>query len=451
MDLTKYKFRCGGKSQRIFSLSGLSDISAPEAILAALLSRSATSEQILVQDAETLNKFLDLVSENELCGFALESIHLLGLEAKFRSLTIDHHGAMVDLLTLITRQSALEAIKFEKFEAKFASFLKLTSILHEPAIWLKGIVTSRTCYTNPSFRLSGDFDCFIDPRNFLEFYKILCEHDFHVITGDTGFCNQLGVGPVASVDDLFLAPSAELVPSAVFGFYRNRWPLLDIKFNPLDRGLKMIELDRFKRDAKFVQWRDQLFCAPDLLDQLMISLTHFEKDRLIGWKQLLDIKLLAEKINGTPELWNEFVRRSEVEGVSTACCAGLSLAQERLGLRDADQVVHDLSPRAQGISQRLFTFTVTPLFYWNASSVPMLLANAKFSDDSSRKMRVLKESFFPNKQFLSKYYFGGRDLSVISTTFALLLHWLILWLPGGVVRRTFGRLIWRHNQFGTEE
>ncbi len=451
MDLTRYRLRCGGKSQRFFSLSDLSNISAPEAILAALLSRNAAIENTLVQDVEILNKFLDLVSQNELCGFVLESIHLLGLEAKFRGLTISHHGVTVDLLTLITRQSALEAIKFEKFESKFASFLELTSSLGPSIIWLKGIVTSRTCYTNPSFRLSGDFDCFVAPKNFSHLYNILRLHDFRVIAGDTGFCNQLGVGPVGSIEELFLVPADDLVPSAVFGFYRNRWPLLDIKFNPLDRGLKMIELERFERNATVVPWRGQKFSAPDLLDQLMISLTHFEKDRFTGWKQLLDIKLLAEKIDSTPELWDEFIRRCAVEGVSTACCAGLSLAQERLGLSNADQVIQALSPKAQGVLQRLLTFSVTPLFYWNTSSVPMLIANAKFSDDSSRKMRVLKESFWPSKQFLSKYYCGGNKLGVMSTAFALVLHWLILWLPGGIVRRTFGKLIWRQNQIGTSE
>jgi hypothetical protein len=430
-------------------LSDRAHLSAPESMMAALLSRSQRSQESLnFQDAETLNLFLDLVSENELTGFVLESIYILKLENRFRSLTVNHHGSEVDLLTLITRQSALEAIKFEKFEKKFAGFLDITTRFNDRIIWLKGIVTSRTCYSDPAYRLSGDFDCYVNPIDFPELFQILTDNQFCVITGDTGFCNQLGVGPVGEISDVFLAPSDEFVPSAVCGLYRNRWPLLDIKVNPLDRGLRMVELGRFEKDVVSVHWRETKFSAPDILDQLMIALIHFEKDRFIGWKQLLDIKLLSEKINETQSLWDEFIRRCHVEGVSTACSAGLSLARERLELQDIDQVIERLSPRNEGLLRRLLTFTVTPLFYWNTSSALMLYANAKLSEDSARKMHALTNSLWPSKQFLSKYYFAGKRLNLLSYTLAIILHWLILFLPGGVVRRSFGKLLWKQDQFG---
>ncbi|CAN5675193.1 hypothetical protein BH10CYA1_BH10CYA1_55220 [soil metagenome] len=452
MDLTRYIFRCGGKSQRFFSLLDRAHLRQPEALLAALLSKGSRSAELLrAIDASSLSLFLDLVSANELTGFVLESIYVMRLESELRSLSINHHGTDVDLLTLMTRQAGLEAIKFEKFQKKFAGFLELTAALNRQLIWLKGIVTSRTCYASPEYRLSGDFDCYVNPKHFSELFEILKSNDFNVITRDTGFCNQLGVGPVGIIDDLFLVPSIDFVPSAVCGMYKNRWPLLDLKVNPLDRGLRMVELERFERDAVLVYWRDTTFSAPDLLDQLMIALTHFEKDRFVGWKQLLDIKLLAEKVNSTPELWNEFVRRCRIEGVSTACTAGLSLARDRLELTDVDGVIEELAPKDQSYWRRTFTFTVTPLFYWNTSSMLMLLANAKLSDDSARKMRVLKESFCPNKKFLSNYYFDGHELNPLTSTLALWLHWMTLCLPGGIVRRTFGKLIWKQNQFGINE
>lgn len=450
MDLTRYKLRLGGRSPRLFSLPDRHHLSAPEAMTAALLSRSTSGlNELSGHDESTLNLFLDLVSENELTGYCLESIYLLKLEAKFKSLTINHHGTKTDLLTLITRQSGLEAIKFEKFEKKFAAFLELTAPLNHELVWLKGIVTSRTAYSNAEYRLSGDFDCYVNPKHFPQLLQILNANEFRVIAGDTGFCNQLGVGPVSSIVDLFLVPSEDLIPSAVCGMYRNRWPLLDIKVNPLDRGLKMVELDRFERNKVTVSWQRCIFTAPDLLDQLLIALTHFEKDRFAGWKQILDIKLLAEKVNQTPEFWGEFVRRARVEGVGTACSAGLSLARERLNLAGVDSVIEDLTPADEKMSRRWLMFTVTPLFYWNTSSLPMLYANAKLADDSQRKLRVIQESLRPSKQFLSNYYLGGRPVTFFSYMYAMLLHWLVLWLPGGVVRRTFGKLIWRENQFGT--
>jgi Uncharacterised nucleotidyltransferase len=449
MDLTKYKLRCGGMSQRIFSLSDRAHLSAPDSMMAALLSRSQRNQESLyVQDAATLNVFLNLVNQNELTGFVLESIYMLKLENRFRSLTVAQDGSEVDLLTLMIRQSALEAIKFEKFEKKFVSFLNFTSRLNDRVIWLKGIVTSRTCYSDPVYRLSGDFDCYVNPTNFAELFQVLTDNQFCVITGDTGFCNQLGVGPVGDIGDVFLTPSDEFVPSAVCGLYRNRWPLLDIKVNPLDRGLRMVELDRFEKNAISVQWREIRFSAPDLLDQLMIALTHFEKDRFIGWKQLLDIKLISEKINETQSLWDEFIRRCHVEGISTACSAGLSLARERLELQGVDDVIERLSPRNEGVLRRLLTFTVTPLFYWNTSSALMLYVNAKLSEDSVRKMHALSKSLWPSKQFLSKYYFAGKQLNLFSYTVAIFLHWLVFFLPGGVVRRSFGQLIWKQDQFG---
>jgi hypothetical protein len=165
---------------------------------------------------------------------------------------------------------------------------------------------------------------------------------------------------------------------------------------------------------------------------------------------LLDIKLLSEKINETPENWNEFIRRCRVEGVSTACCAGLSLAVDRLGLAGVEKPIAETNAVDQGIARRVFSFTVTPLFYWNTSSLPMLLVNAFLADDSSRKMSVLKRSFVPDKKFLANYYFGKQNVNSIELSLGLLLHWLVLFLPGGLIRRTFGPRIWRGKQFGTK-
>ncbi|HEY9732633.1 MAG TPA: nucleotidyltransferase family protein [Drouetiella sp.] len=419
--------------------------------MAQLLRRSKFGESPLnEQTDESLAQFMNLVNQNELAGYILESIYLLGLESVFRARTINDGGSPADVFSLISRHAALEAIKFEKFDNKFVKFLDLTKALQAQLVWLKGIVTSRTCYTEPSQRLSGDFDCFLDSQFAHELHEILYEDGFRIIGADNGFCNQLGVGPVVSLDNLFLVPEDQFVPSAVMGYFKNRCPILDVKFNPLDRGLKMIELERFKSECTLVNWRGRQFLAPSLIDQLIIALTHLEKDRFLGWKQLLDIKLIAEKINETPDSWSEFVRRCRVEGVSTACCAGLSLAQDRLGLSGVEKVIAETNVAGQGISRRLFSFTVTPLFYWNTSSLPMLFANAALADDSPRKTAVLRRSFVPRKDFLANYYFGKQNLNPLEYSLGLLLHWLVLFLPGGLIRRTFGPRLWKGKQFGTQ-
>lgn len=431
-------------------MPAVNQLSLAERLMAVMLGRNSSTDAILAsQTAESANLFLQMLIENELGGYVLESIYLLKLEAIFRKILVTLDGGEVDLFTAISRQSALEAIKFEKFDNKFVDFLDLTAALGSEIIWLKGIVASRTCYREPAQRLSGDFDCFLQSRYLTHLNEILVSAGFHVILDDYGFCNQLGVGPVLALDSLFLVPNEELVPSAVVGYFKNRCPIVDIKFNPLDRGLKMIELDRFLSEVERVPWRGRTFLSPGLLDQLLISLTHLEKDRFIGWKQLLDIKLLAEKINLHPQGWKEFVRRCQVEGLSTACCAGLSLARERLGLSGIDDVISETGATGQNISKRLLAFTVTPLFYWNTSSLPMLLANAAVSDDSTRKMNVLRRSFFPDKSFLSAYYLAGRTMNFVDHLRALILHWFVILLPGGVVRRTFGQLIWPERQIGS--
>lgn len=441
----------GGNYWSFFKLSRLEDLEPADRLVAAILSHSVTSaDQLSRGSLETVSKALELLIESELCGYACEAIYFLNLETLAKEISVNYSDASSNVLAVLSRQSSVEAIKFEKFDAKFTEFLEATAEIQNELIWLKGIVTSRTFYPSPQLRLSSDFDCFIEPSALVLVDTVLQNLNFSVITGDTGFCNQLGVGPVSSFNELFLAPSEELVASGVVGYHKVGWPIIDLKISPFDRGLKMVEGKRFKTNAIEVHWQTQSFYAPDLLDQLIISLTHLEKDRFKGWKQLLDIKILAENVNKNSDQWNEFVRRCRVEGVSTACWAGLTLAKDRLELSCVDDVVAQLEPSRLALMARFFIFTVTPLFYWNTSSFPMLLANAIFSDDASRKLEVLKTSLLPHRQFLSNYYCEGAKLSLISYPVVLLLHWLVLFLPGGLVRRTFGVHLWRGAQFGIQ-
>jgi hypothetical protein len=123
----------------------------------------------------------------------------------------------------------------------------------------------------------------------------------------------------------------------------------------------------------------------------------------------------------------------------------LSLAAERLSLQNVSETVSALAPHDRAARKILF-FTVTPLFYWNTSSLPVLALNAAVADDSPRKFAALGESLLPAQEFLSQYYAGGKPLSFATRALAILLHWLVLLLPGGVVRRTFGQFLWPNAQ-----
>lgn len=440
MELTKYWLRYGGNSSKLFRLDELTKLPPADALLSALLRESSAIEDLLKdQNAESVDQFVALVKENSLAGYVLSCVYKRKLEDQLKEL---HSSSTTTLISHLSRQAASEAVLYEQFENRFVKFLKRTAALSNRLIWLKGIVLSRTIYGEPNFRLSSDFDCFIEPKLVNEFHVLLTSQGFTDIAGDSGFCNQSGVGPVTELSDLFLSPSDELIPSGVIGYEKPGWPIVDVKFNPLDRGIRMVEQERFIRNATQVEWRSIVFLAPDLIDQLIISLVHFEKDRFKGWKQLLDIKLLVARMDEQPDLWDEFIRRALVEGIDKACWAGLLIAVNRVDAQVPEAVLVTLRKKDESFFGHLFSFTVTPLFYWNTSSLLMLWANALMSTDSRRKINALNRCILPDKHFLAKYYCGAENISPAKHLLVLPLHWLVLLLPGGIVRRTFGQWLW---------
>ncbi len=444
MDLAKYWVRYGGSSLEIFRIKKLSELSPAESLLSSLLhGNDDVSTMLNSLSLESSDFFVELVKENSLASYVLSQSYKSGVDTQLGEL---HNSSKETLLSILSKQAAWEAVTFERFDNHFVKFLDITADYNDRIIWLKGIVTSRTIYGEPSYRLSSDFDCFLEPKFLTEFDALLRANHFTNIAGDAGFCNQLGVGPVNKLADLFLAPSSEFVPSGVIGYQKPKWPILDLKFNPLDRGIRMVELARLIDNSTLVQWRSRIFLAPDLIDQLLVSLVHFEKDRFKGWKQLLDLRLLTEKMNENPTNWTEFVRRSKVEGIATICWAGLALTHERLKIDIPADILSELTAPKVNIAERLFRFTLTPLFYWNTSSLPMLLASACFSDDRERKANALKSSLLPSKTFLESYYFDGKKFDALQYLIALILHWSVLLLPGGVVRRTFGKFVWKGDE-----
>ena len=161
---------------------------------------------------------------------------------------------------------------------------------------------------------------------------------------------------------------------------------------------------------------------------------------------MIDIHLLCNEITRDDQ-WSEFVRRCMVESTNQSAWSGLVLCIDRFGTIVPSEVVSGLQPKFSSLS-RYFCFTLEPLFYWNCSSLPTLLLHALFLSDRRRKLVALKGAVFPNETFLRRYYGRGKKLTPFLKLIFALLNFVILFFPGLIVRRTFGRYLWRaSNQY----
>ena len=448
--------RSGGSDTSFFRLAPLDSNPLAIQLLCALIGRNgARAAAILAADpGRWLLYFLGLAQENALASLLLERIYTLGLRDLVSSLTYvqsanevsasDGVWAGNSLATNLQRQSAIEISRYDDFDDKFVTLLDGLECMGQSVVWPKGISLSRSLYGEPFHRSSGDFDCILRQQDAAEFVRLCSSLDYALLRGDPGFCNQLEVGPTSSLAELFASPSPSMTPSAVFGLSKNGWPLIDPKFNPLDRGLACKELERFFDNAKKLQWRNRTVQVPCFVDHLLITLVHSEKDRFHGWKSLIDIDLLAQQV-GRENGWTEFVRRCQAEGVTLSAWSGLYLVRDRFGTVIPNEVITELMPSQKNLSI-YFTFAVEPLYYWNCSSLLTLSLNAAFTADRRNKIPALRRAFFPSRDFLALYYCNKQKLSIIEAWVCLMLHWLVLILPGLLVRKSFGQAFWRAAQ-----
>jgi hypothetical protein len=72
----------------------------------------------------------------------------------------------------------------------------------------------------------------------------------------------------------------------------------------------------------------------------------------------------------------------------------------------------------------------------------MLLLNALLVGGRQRKQAIVVKSFLPADEFLSRYYANSRVVSFNNRWFYVILHWLVLACPAGLIRRTIGQFIW---------
>lgn len=420
-------------------------------LLCALIANDRVSaENILLSNPEDWYlRFLGSVQENGLSALICTKIFELGFREHAASVVLvkpektdkEQDGVWIEntLSTNLQRMSAVDMGRADEFERKLVKLMDRLSPLNDHIAWPKGISLARSLYDEPCHRISGDFDVITRPEFAQRFFDLCSDMNFAIIKGDAGFCNQLGVGPVKRLDDFFLVPNEGFVPSAVYGFEKDGWPLIDPKFNVLDRGLAFREVDRFFQDRLALSVGGHPLFAPSHLDHLMICCVHAEKDRFRGWKSLIDVHLLASAVDAAGS-WNEFSRRVNLEGARLSAWSALTLVRDRFNSPVPQSLLDELHPGGQ--SSTLISFTVEPLFYWNCSSAIMLLLNALYTGDRQRKLRALKASFFPPRTFLERYYSARDKSAALNIALALFCHWFVLLLPGFLVRKLFGTLMW---------
>ncbi|GEM_PF-2124712 len=445
--LDNYWVRLPEKFPRIIAVRRLKSLAkaAPGDRLVAALLRGDRAGALQVLGAPGSAVFLErLISggtTERLSALLYERLCQLELAEAATGQVLSTGASLLDTLrALATRTYTL----FATYDELFVKLYDELGEFQKQILWIKGPVLGRTLYAKPHFRFSVDFDLLVEPGAIDRVAERLQSGGFAIDWSDPGECHQLGTGPVGSLADLRISPSAEFEPINNISLQMSGWPHVELKCDPWNRGLKAATTERIFAGAEELVWRGRRFLYPSTVDHLLIELVHFHKHGFDGWHWLYDIHLLASKLTETPGRWQQLVERCRLEDeLAASAWAGLELARETLGSPVPPEVTSALAPADAGLWGKVFTYTVSTDFLWNRTSLPMLLLNAAFLGDRARKTKVLRQCLCPSREFLSRYYGGGKQVGFWTQRLYLLAHWVVLLLPGGLARRTLGRLIWR--------
>ncbi len=430
-----------GSVKHPYRLRPLAQSSADDRFISALLTKDRQKALSIMASPEFEPVIASLqakVTSQNLVALVYERLWSLDLIEALEPFKLTNQES---LASLIRQEAALAVSGFAALDERFH---QLVDWLQDDVIWIKGPVLARTLYERPQFRHSRDFDLVIRPDRVASVLAKLKANGFTPIWDEAGISPQFGVGPTGSLESLAILPSREYCPCSNLSLTKDGWPYVELKCDPLDTGLKMKELQRFFADCQSVPWFDRNFCAPSACDHLMLELTHLHKHGFEGWHWLYDIHLLVSSIAEQSSVWSEFERRCHHEGISTSAWAGLKLVADRLNSPVPAGTLEGLAPKKPEWATKYLTFTTTTEFLWNTATLPALLANALLLDDRQRKLAVLHETILPEPEFLCNYYCHGATMSAWLAPFIWLLHLVVLWLPGGLIRRTFGQHLWKY-------
>lgn len=423
-----------------------------EKLLASLLLNDRVGFAQSLKDGARFHDFTEelffQVSESGLIGLFYERACELNVSDHLQQVFLPNNLSFSHYLEQQAKSEAIRAVQFDE------RFFELQKFLHDELphmIWLKSTVLVRTLYNKLNYRLGIDYDVVVRKERLPNLIKRLRQAGWQPLLDNPGHCHQIGVGPTENLANLFLVPEEDLEGCHNLTMFAPGWPHLELKVNPLDNGIQMKELERFYSEAIDVHWRNSTFKAPSPVDHLIVELVHLHKHRLFGLGWMHDIHMLVNKLNESPVQWVDFVDRVKKEGVAQGAFVALEKVSSVLGSAVPEEVMSELE--SGGKLTRPLVNQVSTEFVWNANGLPMLVLNAAILGDGKRKVRILQKSFVPHDQFLSDYYLAGQKLNYWSRLKCLSMHWLVLLLPAGVVRRTFGKTYWktpRAEEFGLD-
>ena len=432
--------RTGGFAAKLIRIKQLREAPFSDQLTAALLRQDQERclELLAMDDsAQAQQELAKICSHSNIAALLFDRCCQLQLESAMNLIRLPDG---MTLLSALKREAAVAISRFNRLDVLFSDLAHQLQDFGASIVWLKGPVLARSLYAQPYFRLSEDFDIFVSWQSRHAVIERLVRLGFKPILNDPGHCHQLGIGPVETVDELAIAPSLDFEHCHNLAMFKQNTIMLELKFDPLEQGLRMLELPRFEADSQKLSWSGGTFYAPDIADHLILELTHFHKHFFTGWQWLYDIHLLACELSKSADGWVEFVRRCRSEGITASAWAGLDLAADYLSTPVPPEVLRELAPQPEAATW--WTFMAGTEFLWNTTSLPELLFDALFLGNRARKLRAIKDCLFPTAEFLSQYYCRGRTVTWFSYPFVWLLHMLVLLLPGGLVRRTFGSWLW---------
>ncbi|MBY0359204.1 MAG: nucleotidyltransferase family protein [Candidatus Obscuribacterales bacterium] len=398
--------------------------------IAALLRDDRALCGEILSSVSSKEAILDEILSSGIPLLLLKRLYALGLNQLF----------FEDSALSMTKMMAALTTEYQRMDRYFNSLLFELGDLRENILWLKGTSLSRNLYEEPTDRLSNDFDLLLRPGSeeaiFIRFQAL----GFVPVWSDPGHCHQYLVGPTGQFADLFKLPTAELRPHNLT-MVKEGWPTLELKFSPLDNGLRLKEIDRLFADAERVEWRGLVFLAPSKLDHLLMELTHFHKHSLVGWSWLYDMHLLAESLSAEQGSWPEFLRRCQVEEASLSALLGLQEMVAQLKTNLPQSVLSDLERCTAGYP--LCFAKCGTAFLWNCCSLPELILNTFLLGDTNRKLKILASCLFPDDNFIRSYYFNDQQVSPLKMVLARFVNFFVLLLPAGIIRRSFGSFLWQ--------
>jgi hypothetical protein len=383
-------------------------------------------------DEQSEASLLDLVEKERLAAYISYQLQDPLLRARMEHLLSN------EFRRKLRRQVLQET---ESWSAQLDRFSRLEDTLKgiPGVIWLKGPGLSVQVYPEPQLRQSGDFDLLVAEASADAVEQALLNAGYW---SDKNARIETGIAPSANLREVRLQPNDQYVSTDALVFRSNQGEFVELKLDPLDRGLKMITLDQLIAQAVSVQFAGRTIRCPGLEYQLLIACCHLRKDLFSSYRRLLDIHLIAKQLTKVGIDWQQFITLAEVEGVADSVWAALTLAAERFGTQLNTGVLESLRPKA--LWAPWLTFTLNYMFLWNYNSLATLIVQVLLCRDRKRKLQALVGSVLPSPDFLAAYYFRlHRPPNILMHMRALVLHWFVLVMPASITKRTIGLYLWK--------